>query len=218
MPATPPARSPWLRRAEKAALAVGTALLLSYAGARIAAETARAEGVAAFREATNDSAAAPRVERPSPTQGVQAFDEDRGTDGAPLAVLRIPSLALEVPVYAGTEEESLSRGAGHIEGTAPVGGRGNTGIAAHRDGFFRKLERIDLEADVLLEIGEQELRYRVSSIEVVQPTDVHVLAGTASPSITLVTCYPFYFVGAAPQRYIVRADAIDLGPQASAGD
>jgi sortase A len=149
---------------------------------------------------------------------VRAFEENRQATGVPQAVLRIPLLALEVPVYGDTGELSLNRGAGHIEGTAPLGGKGNAGIAAHRDGFFRKLESMSLGADVLLDVGQHEVRYRVTSIEIVMPTDVHVLADTASPSITLVTCYPFYFLGAAPQRYIVRADVVDPGQGASAGN
>jgi sortase A len=83
---------------------------------------------------------------------------------------------------------------------------GNVGIAAHRDGFFRKLKDIALEADVYVDLPAGSLRYRVVDISVVAPEDVQVLAPTATPSVTLVTCFPFYFVGDAPQRYIVRAE------------
>jgi sortase A len=213
-----------------AALALGAALIALHAAARMSAESARAQGVEAFHDARArshaeapletgrlagdepaGSQAPPRIDQSlwSP-QRVHAFEQNRRerTD-PPRALLRIPSLELEVPIYGDTGEVNLSRGAGHIEGTAALGATGNSGIAAHRDGFFRKLEHIDLGVDVLLDVGELTLRYRVSSVEIVLPTDVHVLAETANASITLVTCYPFYFLGAAPQRYIVRADAVD---------
>ena len=124
---------------------------------------------------------------------------------APLAVLRIPKLRLEVAVLPGTDDATLDRGLGHIEDTAPPGAEGNSGIAGHRDGFFRGLKDIlpgdTIEVDTLT---RKEL-YRVEKTWIVDPTDVTVLDPTPSASLTLVTCYPFYFVGSAPQRFIVRA-------------
>lgn len=131
--------------------------------------------------------------------------------GAPVGALSIPSIRLEVPIYAGASELNLNRGAAHIEGTAPLGAAGNVGIAAHRDGFFRGLESLHIDAEIILEAGGRLERYRVAEIRIVAPTDVHVLAPTATPSVTLVTCYPFYFVGNAPERYIVRAELVDPG-------
>jgi sortase A len=136
-------------------------------------------------------------------QRVAAFGANAGP---PEGVLTIPSLQLEVPVYSGTSDINLNRGAGHIEGTAPLSDVGNIGIAAHRDGFFRKLKDIAIGDEVALEVRGRTLRYRVVDISIVMPSDVHVIAPTEIPSVTLVTCYPFYFVGAAPQRYIVRAE------------
>lgn len=212
------AHTRWHRRAEAAALVAGAVLIVVYAAARFGAEDARADAVAAFYEGNGHLPAASQPDQSlwSP-QRVAAFDQSRAATGTPQAVLSIPSLELEVPVYGDIGELNLNRGAGYIEGTSPLGGAGNTGIAAHRDGFFRKLERIALDADVLLDTGERKLLYRVSSIEIVMPTDVHVLAETASSTITLVTCYPFYFLGAAPQRYIVRADVVDPEHEAPAG-
>jgi sortase A len=131
-----------------------------------------------------------------------------------LGVLRIPSLRLTVPVYEGATEINLNRGAAHIEGTAALAPRGNVGIAAHRDGFFRKLKDITIDAQVFLDTVDGPVRYRVVDIGIVQPTDVHVLADRAVPSVTLVTCYPFYFAGNAPLRYVVRAELAD--PQGAA--
>jgi sortase A len=123
----------------------------------------------------------------------------------PLAVLRIPKLRLEVPVFDGTDELTLNRGAGRIIGTARLGEPGNTGIAGHRDGFFRGLKDIGPGDKLDLILPGSTEQYVVSAIQITTPEDVSVLKPTDTPALTLVTCYPFYFVGSAPQRFIVRA-------------
>jgi sortase A len=128
---------------------------------------------------------------------------------APLAVLAIPRIGLEVPVFDGTDELTLNRGAGRILGTAKPGQQGNIGIAAHRDGFFRSLKDIRSGDRIELRAQSNDFLYTVDNIEIVQPTDVTVLRNRTNPSLTLVTCYPFYFVGDAPQRYIVHASIVD---------
>jgi sortase A len=116
---------------------------------------------------------------------------------------------LEVPVYAGTSTGVLDRGAGLIEGTAwPGSEEGNIGIAAHRDSFFRPLQGITPGTRLYIDTVQSTRRYRVTSVSVVAPQDVTVLDDTSRPSVTLVTCYPFHYVGAAPQRFIVRAEII----------
>jgi len=125
--------------------------------------------------------------------------------GAPLAVLEIPSLRLVVPVLEGTDEVALNRGVGHIEGTARPGTPGNVGIAGHRDGFFRVLKDIAVGDRIELKTLDGTQAFRVEAITIVSPEQVSVLAPTDHPVITLVTCFPFYFVGSAPERYIVRA-------------
>lgn len=136
---------------------------------------------------------------------IAAFQAAEASESLPVALLRIPRVALEVPVYADITERDLNRGAGLIEGTALPGSDGNVGVAAHRDGYFRVLNEV-LVGDVieLVSPGQRDI-YRVSELSIVEPTDTRSLNATSSPSITLVTCYPFYFVGSAPQRYIVRA-------------
>jgi sortase A len=129
-------------------------------------------------------------------------------DDAPLAILSIDKLDLKVPVYNGTDEINLNRGAGRIKGTAKVGTPGNLGIAAHRDGFFRALKDIEIGDSIDMLTHEGKSEFVVSSITIVDPSDISVLAPTDDPSITLVTCYPFYFVGHAPKRYIVKGELI----------
>jgi sortase A len=128
---------------------------------------------------------------------------------SPLADLRIPSLRIEVPVLEGTDELALNRGVGHIDGTPLPGERGNIGVAGHRDGFFRGLKDIRVGDSVDLYSQNGNYRYVVDEIRIVPPEDVSVLGPRSRPSITLVTCYPFYFVGSAPLRYIVHASTED---------
>jgi sortase A len=123
----------------------------------------------------------------------------------PHAILTIDRLGIQVPVYNGTDDFNLNRGVGRIKGTARVGEVGNLGIAGHRDGFFRPLKDIQ-EGDVMTLLTHSgEETYHVSSITITDPSDVSVLESTSDKTITLVTCYPFYYVGHAPERFIVKA-------------
>jgi sortase A len=127
----------------------------------------------------------------------------------PLGVLKIPSIELEVPLLEGSDDMTLNRGVGHIEGTAAPGGIGNAGIAGHRDGFFRGLKDLHLGDTMDLYAENGNSRYVVDEILIVPPENVSVLAPRAKPALTLVTCYPFYFVGSAPLRYVVHASITD---------
>jgi sortase A len=123
----------------------------------------------------------------------------------PLALLRIPSLNLEVPIFDGTDELTLNRGVGRIEGTARIGEIGNLGIAGHRDGFFRSLKDIHLGDSIELVSPDKTEKYAVDQTQIVTPDDIQVLQQTSTPTLTLVTCFPFYYVGSAPKRFIVTA-------------
>jgi sortase A len=126
----------------------------------------------------------------------------------PLAVLEIDKLRIRVPVFEGTDDLTLNRGVGRIIGTAKLGETGNIGIAGHRDGFFRGLKDITEGDEIDLRTTAAKATYIVDQIEIVSPTDVRVLQPRRAPSITLVTCYPFYFVGDAPKRFIVHASLV----------
>ena len=137
---------------------------------------------------------------------IRAYNESLGhAFGTPLAVLSIPKIHLEVPVFDGTDDVTLDRGVGRITGTARPGQVGNLGIAGHRDGFFRGLKDVTTGDEIKLALPEGEATYVVDQITVVNPQDVSVLQPRPVSSITLVTCFPFYFVGSAPERYIVSA-------------
>ena len=123
----------------------------------------------------------------------------------PLAVLGIPKIGLRVAILEGTDDLTLNRGIGHIEGTPRPGDAGNSGVAGHRDGFFRGLKDVRAGDRLELETARGTEEYRVEKISIVLPEDVSVLDPSPGHVLTLVSCYPFYFVGDAPQRYIVRA-------------
>ena len=128
-----------------------------------------------------------------------------------LALLEIPAIDLAVVVLDGTDEWTLNRGVGRIPGTVRPGSPGNAGIAGHRDGFFRALEHVK-EGDLVRIVRPGAARprlFRIAWLRVVRPDEVWVLDDTEEASLTLVTCHPFYWVGNAPERYIVRAVAAE---------
>jgi sortase A len=118
---------------------------------------------------------------------------------------------LEVPVLDGVDDISLNRGVGYIPGTTYLGERGNIGIAGHRDGFFRILKDAGIGDVIELETLDRIDVYQVKNIVIVDKNDVSVLRPTSAPTLTLVTCYPFYFIGSAPKRYIVVASLVTSG-------
>jgi len=122
--------------------------------------------------------------------------------------LLIPSLKLNVMVLEGTDPWTLNRAVGHIESTALPGRSGNVGISAHRDGFFRNLGHIGQGDEISIVTAEKTYTYAVESTRIVNPADVEVLSPSDRPVLTLVTCFPFYFVGDAPQRFIVKAQLV----------
>lgn len=122
--------------------------------------------------------------------------------------LDIARLGVSVILLEGTGTATLQRAVGHIEGTALPGQPGNVGFAGHRDTFFRPLRNIRQNDLIALTTVNGEYRYRVVSTRIVPPSQVDVLAPGKSEVLTLVTCYPFYYIGSAPDRFIVRAERI----------
>lgn len=211
--------SRWL---ERGLVLLGVGLLAFAGGARLTGEIQRRQDLARFDTALA-SLPEPGTGVLGPERGVdtslwaperiRAYEESLRKDlGAPLAVLSIPKIGLEVPVLPGTDELTLNRGVGLIGGTARPGEPGNVGIAGHRDGFFRGLKDIAVGDAIELQTLTGRETYVVESVQVVAPRDVWVLDPTPSPVLTLVTCHPFYFVGHAPNRFIVRAAKREAPP------
>ena len=159
-------------------------------------ETAEAPQVAPPGSATNQT----------PTVGPPAKESLIGR-------LEIPRLNLAVMVREGADEGTLSRAVGHIPGTALPGNIGNVGLAGHRDTFFRVLRNIRPDDVIELETTAGTYRYMVKSTKIVTPRDVSVLEASGGETLTLVTCYPFYYVGSAPKRFIVHATQVGASPQ-----
>jgi len=203
---------------QRVLLVVGVCLLAASALAIVDRSVSSRRSLAAFdqaRAARSSPAATDRVALASAeTTDFSLWSEKRIREykasltiakELPMAVLDIGRLRIRVPVFEGTSDLVLNRGLGWIAGTARPGETGNIGIAGHRDGFFRGLK--DIVVGDTMELGtlEQRATYVVDEIEIVTPEHVEVLQPRAAPAITLVTCYPFYFIGDAPQRFIVHA-------------
>ena len=200
--------------AERTAWAVGLVCLATWSGLYISGIAGARHELERFA-LLQAAAAAPQAAAPD----VSLWDPERISAWRralnepappPLAVLRIPKIRLEVPVLRSTDDVTLNRAVGHIDDTALPGTDGNSGIAGHRDGFFRGLKDIGPDDLIELETLRGKEVYRVDRTWVVYPQDVSVLDPTPTRSLTLVTCYPFYHVGPAPQRYIVRAVRADI--------
>ena len=130
-------------------------------------------------------------------------------------MLHISKIGLEVPLLDGTDDLTLNHAVGRISGTARPGESGNIGIAGHRDGFFRGLKDIGLGDTIALKTPQGTDTYVVDELNIVSPSKTDVLRAGLVPSLTLVTCYPFHFIGGAPQRYIVHASRTEFEPTQS---
>jgi sortase A len=141
----------------------------------------------------------------------RARAESRGIDdhpGSPLGRIEISAIGLTAMIMEGTDGRTLRRAVGHIPGTPLPGQQGNVVITGHRDTFFRGLRNIHKDDEITLTTLDGAYSYRVDFTQVVQPEDIAVLDHSDDAILTLVTCYPFYFVGPAPKRFIVRAHRI----------
>ena len=130
------------------------------------------------------------------------------TSGGLIGRIDIPRVGLSAIIMEGTSTTTLRRAVGHIAGTAQPGQPGNVGLSGHRDTFFRPLRDIRQDDLITLRTLAGDYRYRVLSTRIVSPVDVAVLDPTGNEILTLVTCYPFYFVGSAPDRFVVRAERV----------
>ena len=139
-------------------------------------------------------------------QRITDYEEAMQVDASPaLGVLTIEKLNINVPIYNGTDDFNLDRGAGRIKGMAKMDEAGNLGISGHRDGFFRSFKDIEVGDDIEIQTQRGVETYAVSSINIIPKEDTSPLAPSDKKMLTLITCYPFYYVGHAPKRMIVKA-------------
>lgn len=200
---------------ERGLFAVGIACLVVYAGACTHSAYYQAEDTRAFEEALARVIHSEAHDQSEWSEArVRHYQEATAVEVSALGRLDIPEAGVSVMVLPGTDDMTLNRAVGHIEGTALPGEDGNVGIAGHRDSFFRGLRHIEAGDDLKLTTLDGIAFYQVAETTIVDPTDVEVLDPTDEPTITLVTCYPFYFVGDAPRRFIVTARQIRFEPWA----
>lgn len=172
-----------------------------------------------MRHAT--SSASTRVETRSPPEAeplppptaeapsvLSAIVRPMKSPAAALGELSIPRLELSAVVFEGTTARTLRFGLGHVKDTPLPGEAGNVAIAGHRDSFFRRLRDLREADDIWIDTTDRRVRYRVAWLRIVDPREVSVLDPTSEPALTLVTCFPFQFVGPAPYRFVVRANRV----------
>ena len=187
----------WLRAAYHLFLAIGIAGL-TYAGYFL---------VDAYAYQVREQNAIEKARAQNASQGEKP--ESVG-EGGVLGEMEIPRLGLKTIVVQGDSERTLRRAVGHIPDTAFPGQSGNVALAGHRDGFFRPLRNIQSGDIIRFKTRTAEFQYQVESTAVVPPSDVSVLRASGGRTLTLITCFPFYYVGAAPKRFVVRAHQVNI--------
>ena len=197
---TPPGRTRlWL---ERALLLIGVLCICFYAYAQVEAylyqrvETRELDAILASAPPRPVNAPETHRARPAPAPG------------SAIGRIEIPRLGVSAIVRAGSDAKTLRLAVGHIPGTALPGDTGNVGLAGHRDTFFRRLRDIRPDDEIRVTTADGMFSYRVDETMVVNPKDVWVLEPTGRSVLTLVTCFPFTYVGSAPQRFIVRATSV----------
>ena len=174
---------------EWALLGLGVGCLGMYAFETVEARKFQAEQTAAFERAATSKAAPARV-----------------ATGGLLGMLDVPRLKLSTPVIEGDDDDTLQRAVGHLPDTPLPWEGGNSAIAGHRDGLFRPLKDLKVGDEILFRSTRDEYRYKVTKTAIGQPDDVSVLGARSKNTLTLITCYPFYYVGSAPKRFVVHAE------------
>lgn len=169
-------------------LGIGLGCLGTYAYETVEARRFQAQQAAAFERSAHANAPV------------------RVRAGGLIGMLDVPRLKLTTPVIEGDDEATLTRAVGHLPDTPFPWQEGNSAIAGHRDGLFRPLKDITVGDEIRFRTSRDEFRYRVIATSIVQPDDISVLHARSRRSLTLITCYPFYFVGNAPKRFIIHAE------------
>jgi sortase A len=211
----------WLRKLERLLLILGGLMIALYVAASVHRTVLSNAELRSFKARQLASAAPQVASSPPATPDFSLWSKQRIKDyqesltahfASAIAILRIPKIHVEVPVLEGTDDLILNRGVGHVAGTANPGEDGNIAIAGHRDGFFRGLKDVAIGDTIEIATQEQTRTYVIDRITIVERNDLSVLQPRPHSSLTLITCYPFYFIGSAPKRYIVQASIADSVP------
>ena len=215
----PPRTGSYIRWSRNAFFIIGI-LALGYVGfALIDTSIYQADETRRFEQALKDSRPSvgsskdlhPSAIPPAPAEPDRESDKSPAIarrEGAPLGRIEISRIGLAAIILDGIDESTLRRAVGHIPGTSLPGEKGNVALAGHRDSFFRALRNIRKDDEITLTTLAGSHRYQVHATKIVAPDDTEALEGSYDDILTLVTCYPFNFVGSAPKRFIVRAHRI----------
>ena len=198
----------WFRGVEIALFVIGFSLLGGATAAVVRSQVYQARQGRAFPDPERREVASSRAESPSrPSEPASPRTAAASPDADPLVLgrIEIPRIGISAIVREGVDDATLAVAVGHVPGTALPGERGNMALAGHRDSFFRALRHIRVDDTIRFRSSESRYDYRVDSTEVVGPNETRVLHATGGPVLTLVTCYPFGYVGPAPDRFVVRA-------------
>jgi sortase A len=189
-----------------------SAFTAAHAAAAAADLNARAAGVTDLAGTTPLMPAFVEVDGVVKTDDAAKSSAARAFENLPLGRIEIASIGLTAMIEEGTGRQTLQRGVGHIAGTSLLGQSGNIGLAGHRDTFFRKLRNIHEGDEISLTTLAGAVVYRVDLISIVEPQESEVLRDSGENLLTLVTCYPFSYVGPSPKRFIVRARQVVTAP------
>lgn len=204
--------APWLRRGEMALWVVGLSLL-----GWALATTLMSRMYQARQERALFSPEMRRVPATSAAADLLVLATSADVDPLVLGRIEIPRIGVRAIVREGDDDTTLAIAVGHIPGTAQPGERGNMALAGHRDSFFRALQGIQCQDTIRIVTMRRSYEYVVNSTEIVGPEDTKVLDPTNNTVLTLVTCYPFRYVGNAPNRFVVRASLVAALPAAAGG-
>ena len=199
-----------MARVERLLLIVAAIALGWYATARADVALYQASQNQAFEELRLERRDVPLASPASPGSPARPRERARATTSrSPVARIEIPRLGVSAIVREGVDNRTLRRAVGHVPGTAALGDAGNSAVAAHRDTFFGPLKDIRKGDRIRVSTPDGDFSYVVHDTRVVEPTDLSVLDPTPEATLTLITCHPFNYVGAAPNRFIVVARAVE---------
>jgi sortase A len=178
-------------------LIVGIVCLGMYVYSLVSERLYQSQAEHQFEEARNGTA-----------RTVSATKSTRHLASSSIGRISVPRLHLSAMVAEGVDDGTLARAVGHVPGTSLPGERGNVAVAGHRDTFFRSLQELKPNDEIVFTTLDGSFRYAVREMKIVEPNNVAVLDPTARNTLTIVTCYPFRYIGAAPKRYIVQAEEV----------
>jgi len=189
-------------------LAIGVACLASYGWLTYQIRRVESDNRSAVTRMLAERERARAAKEPAGLQ--PSAIPEASPDSGLIGQIDIPRLHVSAAVKFGDDPDALKGAVGYLPDTAPPWEQGNSVLAAHRDGLFRALAKIRAGDEISLSTRHGDFQYRVSRTFIVNPTDVWVLEASPDVDLTLITCYPFVFVGHAPQRFVVRARKVDL--------